>query len=143
MCRVVVPSITPYAVTPVPFTCRPLPWSIYVRWPHGCPCLMPPPTPKFARAPDGVPVIQPPPVTKSAPGQPGGDEGGDGAGWQVMSACAEETITSAIPVTMMWSALTVMSPEPPLVCSLMITFPFGNNTVWLGCPETAMVWPFT
>src|SRR5690349_10983308 len=143
--RRVVASTTRYAVTPVPLTCGPSgPWSIYVRWPHNCPCFIPPPTPKFARAPDGVPVIQPPPVTKSLPGQPGGGgDGGGGAGWQVISACAEDTITSAIPFTMMWSALTVMSPEPSLVCSLMITSPLGNGTVWLGCPETVMVWLFT
>src|SRR5207244_10113671 len=96
---------------------------------------MPPPPPKFAFAPDGVPVIQPPPVTKSAGVQPGGG-GGGGVGEQVMSACAEEMITSATPSTITCSALTVMSPEPPL-CSLMMTRPrpVGNVTVWLGIPE--------
>src|SRR2546425_2348488 len=100
---------------------------MYVRWPQNCLCLSPPATPKLALAPEGVPVIQPPPVAKSAPVQPGG--GGAGAGWQVISACAEETITSATPGTMTWSALTVMSPAPLLVCSLMITSPTGNRSV--------------
>ncbi len=36
-----------------------------------------------------------------------------------------------------------MSPGPALVCSLMITRPFGNSTVWFGAPEMAIVWPFT
>src|SRR2546428_6020417 len=97
-----------------------------VRWPQSAPCLSPPAAPKFALAPEGGPVIQPPPVAKAAPVQPGG--GGAGAGWQVISACAEETITSATPGTMTWSALTVMSPAPLLVCSLMITSPMGNCT---------------
>src|SRR2546426_3334040 len=96
---------------------------------------MPPATPKFAFAPDGVPVIQPPPVMKSAGVHPGGG-GGGGAGAQVMSACAEEMITSATPSTLTWRALTVMSPEPALVCSLMTTLPFGNSTVWYGVPST-------
>src|SRR6266446_943436 len=113
---------------------------MYVRWPQNAPCLIPPATPKLALAPEGVPVIQPPPVTKSAPAvQPGGG----GAGWQVISACAEETITSAAPRTLTWSALTVMSPAPLLVCSLMITSPTGKGTVWLGAPEIVMDWPFT
>src|SRR2546428_7758257 len=65
-----------------------------------------------------------------------------------MSACAEETITSATPPgttpgTTTWSALTVMSPGPVLVCSLMITSPTSNGTFWLGAPEIVMVWPFT
>src|SRR6266480_4681010 len=85
---------------------------MYARWPQNCPCLIPPATPKLALAPEGVPVIQPPPVTKSAPAvQPGGA----GAGWQVISACAEETITS----------------------------PTTKGTLWLGAPETVTVWPFT
>ncbi len=84
-------------------------------------------------------MIQPPPVTKSPPLQPGGG----GPAWQVMSACADEMTTSATPSTMMWSALTVMSPERALVCSLMITRPFSNATVWFGAPEMAIVWPFT
>ena len=37
----------------------------------------------------------------------------------------------------------MMSPAPVLFCSLMITFPTGNGTVWLGVPEISMVWPFT
>src|SRR6266480_477795 len=113
---------------------------MYARWPQNCPCLIPPATPKLALAPEGVPVIQPPPVTESAPAvQPGGA----GAGWQVISACAEETITSATPGTMIWSALTVMSPAPLLVCSLIITSPTTKGTLWLGSPETVTVWPFT
>src|SRR2546426_4887499 len=103
---------------------------------------MPPATPKFAFAPDGVPVIQPPPVMKSAGVHPGGG-GGGGAGAQVMSACAEEMITSATPSTLTWRALTVMSPAPALVCSLMTTLPFGNVTVWFGVPSIAIVCPFT
>src|SRR5256885_16850541 len=105
---------------------------------------MPPATPKFAFAPDGVPVIQPPPVMKSAGVHPGGG-GGGGAGAQVMSACAEEMITSATPSTLTWRALTVMSPAPPLVCSLMTTLPepFGNSTVWFGVPSTWITCPFT
>src|SRR3989442_16026314 len=112
---------------------------MYVRWPQNAPCLIPPATPKFALVWDGVPVIQPPPVAKSAPVQPGGG----GAGWQVMSACAEEMITSATPSTLTWRALTVMSPAPALVCSLMTTLPFGNVTVWFGVPSIAIVCPFT
>src|SRR5216117_1507683 len=100
---------------------------------------MPPATPKLALAPEGVPVIQPPPVAKSAPAQ----TGGGGAGWQVISACAEETITSATPGTMICSALTVMSPAPLLVCSLIITSPTTKGTLWLGAPEIVMDWPFT
>src|SRR5436309_9141860 len=112
---------------------------MYARWPQNCPCLIPPATPKLALAPEGMPVIQPPPVAKSAPVQ----AGAAGAGWQVISACAEETITSATPGTTTWSALTVMSPGPVLVCSLMISSPTSNGTVWLGAPEIVMVWPFT
>src|SRR5205823_12553902 len=72
--------------------------------------------------------------------QPGG---GGRVDWQLMSAWAEATITSATPVTMTCRALTVMSPEPELVCSLMITRPFGKSTVWLGAPEIVIVCPFT
>src|ERR1051325_3342244 len=101
---------------------------------------MPPATPKFPFALDGVPVIQPPPVTKSLPAQPDGG----GAGRQLMFACAEEMMTSATPGTVTCRALTVMSPGPALVCSLMTTPPPpGNGTVWLGAPETSIVRPFT
>src|SRR5256884_5996438 len=93
----------------------------------------------LARAPAGVPVNRPPPVAQSAPAQ----TGGGGAGWQVISACAEDTITSATPGTSIWSALTVMSPAPLLVCSLMITSPTSSGTLWLGVPEIVTVWPFT
>src|SRR3989442_782171 len=105
---------------------------------------MPPATPKFAFAPDGVPVIQPPPVMKSAGVHPGGG-GGGGAGAQGMSACAEEMITSATPSTLTWRGLTVMSPEPALVCSFITTLPvpFGSSTVWFGVPSTRITCPFT
>src|SRR6266516_6532136 len=105
-----------------------------VRWPQSAPCLSPPATAKFAFAPDG-PVIHPPPVTKSPLGQGGGPA-------HEMSACADAMTTSATPVTVTWSALTVMSPGPP-VCSLMTTWPWplGKVIVWLGSPETTIAWP--
>src|SRR5206468_12226801 len=79
----------------------------------------------------------------SAGVHPGGG-GGGGAGAQVMSACAEEMITSATPSTLTWRALTVMSPEPALVCSLITTLPvpFGSRTVWFGVPSTCIPCPF-
>ena len=59
-----------YAVIEVAWTFRPIPWSIYSRWPqYGTPgitpepCLQPPPTPKVPFAPWYT--IQPPPVRKS------------------------------------------------------------------------------
>src|ERR1051325_5180028 len=136
MCRVVGLTIT-YAVTPVPFTFGPPgPWSMYVRWPQSAPFFTPPATPNVPFAPDGVPVIQPPPVTKSRELSQ--------LGWPAhsMSACADETTTSATPVTMTCSAFTVMLPGPA-VCSFTITrpAPSGRNTVWLGAPETAIDWP--
>src|SRR5437773_6151044 len=105
-----------------------------VRWRQSAPCLSPPATAKFAFAPDG-PVIHPPPVTKSPLGQGGGPA-------HEMSACADAMTTSATPVTVTWSALTVMSPGPP-VCSLMTTWPWplGKVIVWLGSPETTIAWP--
>src|SRR6267378_1989602 len=53
----------------VQWTFRPLPWSMYSRWPHN-PCPSPPslhapPTPKFAWAP--LLMMNPPPVRKSQP----------------------------------------------------------------------------
>src|SRR6267143_3621385 len=55
----------------VQWTFRPLPWSMYSRWPHN-PCPSPPslhapPTPKFALAPFGEVglMMNPPPVRKS------------------------------------------------------------------------------
>src|SRR5256884_3717861 len=87
-------------------------------------------TAKLPLAPDGVPVIHPPPVAKS--GQEGGG-GGSGCG-QPMSACADDTTTSAIPLTTTWSALTVISPGGAVGCSLITTCPFGSEMVWLGCP---------
>src|SRR2546422_7905104 len=105
------------------------------RWPHSAPFLNPPATAKLPLAPDGVPVIHPPPVAKS--GQEGGG-GGSGCG-QPMSACADDTTTSATPLTTTWSALTVISPGA-VVCSLMTTCPcpFGSKMVWLGCPLTTI-----
>src|SRR5882672_1720129 len=48
----------------VPWTFRPLPWSMYSRCPQvGVPSLQPPPTPKFALAP--LLMMNPPPVRKS------------------------------------------------------------------------------
>src|SRR5467141_1350194 len=52
----------------VPWTFRPLPWSMYSRCPQvGVPFLQPPPTPKFALAPFDVVglTMNPPPVRKS------------------------------------------------------------------------------
>src|SRR2546427_11119295 len=52
----------------VPWTFRPLPWSMYSRCPQvAMPFLQPPPTPKFALAPFGVVglTMNPPPVRKS------------------------------------------------------------------------------
>src|SRR2546427_12777983 len=103
-----------------------------LRWPHSAPFLNPPATAKLPLAPDGV-VIHPPPVTKS--GQEGGG-GGSGCG-QPMSACADDTTTSATPLTTTWSALTVISPAA-VFCSLMTTCPFGSKMVWLGSPLTTI-----
>src|SRR5207247_9753765 len=105
------------------------------RWPHSAPFLNPPATAKLPLAPDGVPVIHPPPVAKS--GQEGGG-GGSGCG-QPMSACADDTTTSAIRLTTTWSALTVIAPGGSVGCSLITTCPFRSGMVWLGCPLTAMV----
>src|SRR5437867_4207071 len=108
-----------------------------LRWPHSAPlCLSPPATAKFPLAPVGVPVIHPPPVTKS-PAQGGAFPA------QVISACAEEIMTSAMPVTITCKAVTVKFPLLPLAepdCSLITTCPcpFGSDTVWLGCPDTAI-----
>src|SRR3989441_502725 len=52
----------------VPWTFRPLPWSMYSRCPQvAVPFLQPPPTPKFALAPFDVVglMMNPPPVRKS------------------------------------------------------------------------------
>src|SRR5256885_13835068 len=98
---------------------------------------MPPATAKLPFACDGVTVIHPPPVTN--PGQPGGG-GGGGAVGQPISACADETTTSAMSLTTTCSALTVMSPAPGLCCSLMTTRPFGSAIVWFGSPLTTTVW---
>src|SRR5436309_3488365 len=98
---------------------------------------MPPATAKLPLAPDVVPVIHPPPVTN--PGQPGGGGGGGAAG-QPISACADETTTSATPVTTTCSALTVMAPAPSLRCSLMTTLAVGSVIVWFVSPLTATVW---
>jgi len=75
------------AVTPVPLTRIPLPWSMYIRCPQK-PFFTPPATAKFALAlgSDGE-TIHPPPVTKSVGAAP--QAGGcDGAVGHVMSACA-------------------------------------------------------
>src|SRR5438309_11847873 len=98
---------------------------------------MPPATAKLPFACDGVTVIHPPPVTN--PGQPGGG-GGGGAVGQPISACADETTTSATPVTTTCSALTVMAPAPSLRCSLMTTLQVGSAIVWFGSLLTTIVW---
>src|SRR5947209_3554188 len=94
---------------------------MYIKWPQNAPFFMPPATAKFALAPEGN-VIHPPPVTKSEP-----EQAGTGPG-QVMSACADETTTSATPVTTTCNALTVMSPGPELDCSLMTTLPAPSGS---------------
>jgi hypothetical protein len=67
-----------------------------------------------------------------------------------MSACEEENTTSArfalvtVSLTMTCSALTVMSPLPPLtelVCSLMMTWAVPIRTAWFGAPVTRIVVP--
>src|SRR5258705_3181610 len=93
---------------------------------------MPPATPNVPLAPDGVPVIQPRAVTKSPVVH-------EGAPRHTMSACAEDTTTSATPVTTTCRALTVMSPGEP-DCSLITTLPrpAGSRMVWLGEPDTTI-----
>src|SRR5262245_61852578 len=64
-----------------------------------------------------------------------------------MSACEEETTTSATLVTMRWSALTVIAPLLPateLDCSFRIREPrpSGSAIVWLGVPLTTTGTPF-
>src|SRR5947209_17961913 len=96
---------------------------MYIKWPQSAPSFMPPATAKFALAPgSNGDVIHPPPVTKSEP-----EHAGTGPG-QVMSACADETTTSATPLTTTCNALTVMSPGPGFDCSLMTTLPAPSGS---------------
>src|SRR6266536_4065639 len=93
---------------------------MYVRWPQNPLFLIPPATANVPFAPDGA-VIHPPPVTKSLEES---QAGVGGCGLQpLMSACADDRTTSAIPGTITCSALTVISPARVLSCSLMMTLP--------------------
>jgi hypothetical protein len=73
---------------------------------------------------------------------------------QTTSACDREMKRSASgspdnrSLTMMWSAVTVMSAVSPmtvLVCSLMTIdpMPSGSGTAWFGAPVTTIAMPFT
>src|SRR5215471_3265360 len=64
-----------------------------------------------------------------------------------MSACEEETTTSAMLVTIRCRALTVIAPllpESDLICSLRIREPrpSGSAIVWFGVPDTTTGVPF-
>src|SRR6267143_5121815 len=86
-----------------------------------------------------TPSIQPPPLTQFSPGdQPAAQSILDSALARATSAIGCKVIVSCV---ITCSALTMSSPDvAPTVgtCSLMITLPFGNATVWLAAPVTVI-----
>jgi len=104
--------------TPVPFTCGP-PAVIYVgQMAQNAPCLIPPATPKLALGARTGARDPTPPVTNPRRVQPGGGEAG--AGWQVISACAEER-SRPRPQARTQERVDGDVSRPLLVCSLVMT----------------------
>src|SRR6266581_6284347 len=111
-----------YAVMLVQWAFRPVPWSMYSRWPQvGEPFLHPPPTPKFALAP--LCTIHPPPVRKSHGGV---------AQASTRGAVAVPTTSTALVTT----SATSTRPDPNLQILFALSLICGfSSHIWLTYRE--------